>query len=230
MPDELPVLYQDAHLIAVSKPSGWLSHGWKGGQTGLEDRLRRLLAPEDPSRPYLGALHRLDRPVSGVILWALTPKAARRLSAQFADRSIHKRYWAIVEGEPPDLPPLWTDWLCEEDTGLGRVQTCSPGTPRARLASTRARKRTDGRLPSGSSWLDLRPETGRTHQLRVQCSSRGCPILGDRLYGARLTFGPEPHIALHALEITFRHPILDRPMTLQAPVPDWWKDLGIFLP
>lgn len=230
MPDEFPVLYQDAHLVAVSKPSGWLSQGWKGGETSLEDHLRRFLSPDDPSSPYLGAMHRLDRPVSGVILWALTPKAARRLSAQFATRSIRKRYWAVVEGEPDDVPAHWLDWLCEEDTGLGRVQTCSPGTPRARQAVTQVRKRTGASLPSGCSWLDLFPETGRTHQLRVQCASRGWPIAGDRLYGASLAFGPRDHIALHALEITFRHPVLDRPMTLQAPVPAWWKDLGMVPP
>ncbi len=127
----IDVLYQDAHLIAVSKPAGWLSQGWKGGEISLEDRLRRQISPHDPANVYLGAVHRLDRPVSGVMLWALTSKAARRLSAQFAARNVQKRYWAIVEGTPPDVPPHWLDWLCEEDTGLGRVQVCaSRNSPR----------------------------------------------------------------------------------------------------
>lgn len=230
-PSPIEVLYHDPHLIAVSKPSGWLSQGWKGGEISLEDRLRHFLAPHDPSSLYLGAVHRLDRPVSGVILWALTPKAARRLSSQFANREVRKRYWAIVEGGPPQPDSLWVDWLCEEDTGLGRVQTCAPQTPRSRQAATLVQRppQTDALLPDGCSWLVLLPETGRTHQLRVQSSSRGWPILGDRLYGARRPFGSEGHIALHALEITFQHPVLDRALTLQAPVPPSWTDLGLHL-
>ncbi len=231
-PSPIEVLYRDAHVLAVSKPAGWLSQGWKGGEISLEDRLRRQIAPDDPASLYLGPIHRLDRPVSGVILWALTPKAARRLSAQFAAREIHKCYWALVEGMPETIPSHWLDWLCEEDTGLGRVQVCAPGTPRARQAATRARRldSDQARLPDGCTWLELHPETGRTHQLRIQSSSRGWPILGDRLYRASRPFGTQGQIALHALHITFRHPVLNRPLTISAPVPASWSTLGVHLP
>jgi 23S rRNA pseudouridine1911/1915/1917 synthase len=215
----LDILYEDAHCLVVSKPAGLPTQGLNTAT--LEGAVRRHLNPDDPAQPYLATVHRLDRPVSGVMVWAKTPKAARRLADQFAQREVRKEYWALVEGRPESNQGVWEDWLCTEATGLGRVQVCRPGTPRARRALTHFRLGEVHELPSDRSWLILSPETGRTHQLRIQASSRGLPVLGDRDYGARLDF-PEG-IALHARALTMLHPILRQPLTIEAPPPESWR-------
>ena len=100
------------------------------------------LNPAEPNSAYAGTVHRLDRPVSGVVLWAKTRRDARRLSQQFENRRVEKTYWALVEGEVQPTEGDWEDWLVREDTGLGRVQTCLPGTPRSQRAFTRLRAET----------------------------------------------------------------------------------------
>ena len=225
MSDPLAILFEDAHLLAVSKPAGVLTQGRPGGEPALEEAVRRHLDPEAPAACYLGTVHRLDRPVSGVLVWAKTPKAARRLAEQFAGREARKRYWAIVAGTPATPEGTWEDWLCVEDTGLGRVQVCSRLAPRALRAVTRYRTAAARLLPPGAAWLELWPETGRTHQLRVQAAARGLPIWGDRDYGSAQTF--PRGIALHARALTIRHPIQQRPMTFEAPLPEHWPAEGV---
>lgn len=220
----LTILFEDAHCLATAKPAGLLTQGVARGEPTLEQAVRRHLRPDDPGAAYVGTVHRLDRPVSGVVLWARTPKAARRLAEQFAGREARKEYWAVVAGRPERPEGVWEDWLCTEDTGLGVVQVCRPGTPRARQARTRFR-REDAPLADGRTWLRLWPETGRTHQLRVQAASRGLPIVGDRAYGSTATFAEG--IALHARSLTIRHPVLDRPITFEAPLPAAWAGLGV---
>jgi 23S rRNA pseudouridine1911/1915/1917 synthase len=227
MTDPLAILFEDPHLLAVAKPAGVLTQGRPGGEPALEAAVRRHLDPDAPATCYLGTVHRLDRPVSGVIVWAKTPKAARRLAEQFAGREAQKQYWAIVAGTPAAAAGVWDDWLCVEDTGLGIVQVCSRLAPRAQRALTRFRTAGARRLPPGASWLRLWPETGRTHQLRVQAASRGLPIRGDRAYGSKEPF--PRGIALHARSLTLRHPILRHPMTFAAPVPAHWAEAGIDL-
>ncbi|MFO0956656.1 MAG: RluA family pseudouridine synthase [Isosphaeraceae bacterium] len=215
------VLYEDAHCLAVAKPAGLATQG-RSGPT-LESAIRAYLSPEDPGGIFLGTVHRLDRPVSGAMLWAKTPKAARRLATQFAERSANKLYWALVQGRPLQDSGLWEDWLYEEDTGVGRVQICRPGTPRSRLARTRFAivPLTPGvALPTGVTWLAFRPETGRTHQLRVQSSGRGMPVLGDRSYGSTDQF--DDGIALHSRSIELDHPITGRPLMVEAAPPHAW--------
>lgn len=221
----LTILFEDAHCLAVSKPPGLLTQGRPAGEPTLEDRVRRYLDPEDPSGVYLGTVHRLDRPVTGVVLWAKTPKAARRLAEQFAGREARKEYWAVVEGSPTVGRGTWEDWLCPDETGLGVVQACRPGTPRARRALTRFEVGQARRLPVGNAWLVLWPETGRTHQLRAQAAARGLPIRGDRAYGAKQAF-PEG-IALHARSLTVRHPILQVALTFLAPLPGAWGGIEL---
>jgi 23S rRNA pseudouridine1911/1915/1917 synthase len=221
----LAILFEDAHCLAVAKPAGLLTQGRPAGEPTLEDQVRLYLNPGDPTAVYLGTVHRLDRPVSGVVLWAKTPKAARRLAEQFASREAIKEYWSIVEGSPPIERGTWEDWLCLDDTGMGVVQVCSPETPRARRALTRFEVGRARRLPEGNTWLVLRPETGRTHQLRVQAATRGLPIRGDRAYGAS---GPFPEgIALHARSLTVRHPILQKTLTFTAPLPGSWAGIEL---
>jgi 23S rRNA pseudouridine1911/1915/1917 synthase len=217
----MDILFEDAHILVVNKPAMLSTQAPPIAGATLETAVRAHLNPIDPAAPYVGTVHRLDRPVSGVVLWAKTPKAARRLSKQFAARRTVKEYWAIVEGAPASPEGLWEDWLFHDNTGLGRVQVVAPGTPRGQPARTRFRLGPGGVVPEGCSWLVLYPETGRTHQLRVQAASRGMPVVGDRLYGSTREF-PEG-IALHARSLTVVHPVLEAPMTFTAPVPKSWN-------
>jgi 23S rRNA pseudouridine1911/1915/1917 synthase len=229
MSEPLVVLFEDAHCLAVAKPSGLLSQVMPNGEPSLEDEVRRYLCQADPASVYLGPVHRLDKPVSGAIVWAKTPKDARRLSDQFMRRTVHKEYWAVVEGSPATDEGIWNDWLCiDRSTGLGRGQVCSPQAPRARQATTRFQKRQAEQLPAGCTWLRLWPETGRTHQIRVQAAARGLLMLGDWLYGSQASF--PRGISLHARTLTFRHPALHQPVTVTAPLPSEWSAHGIILP
>lgn len=222
----LEILYEDEHCLALNKPVNLAVQSRSPGDDSLELFVRRYLAPDDPPSAYVGIVHRLDKPVSGVILWAKTTKAARRLAAQFSGRDVEKIYHAAVS--PPRIgrdSGTWEDFLYEGDTGLGRVQVCMAGTPRARRAVTRFERMTGASSPESVSILTLRPETGRTHQLRVQTGSRGHPILGDSLYGSTVGF-PEG-IALHAAKLVVRHPITDQVLEIAAPHPKAWLEAGI---
>ncbi|HZW35279.1 MAG TPA: RluA family pseudouridine synthase [Isosphaeraceae bacterium] len=225
----LAVLYEDSDCLAVAKPAGQFSQGtWAPpGEMTLEEAVRRYLDAGDPASVYLGIVHRLDRPTSGVLLWAKTPRAARRLSTQFERRRVVKEYWAIVElGPSCPAATSWCDWLTRpSETGLARV--VAPGTPGARPAVTRVRREMAPALPPGRAWLRLWPETGRTHQLRAQAAARGMPILGDAAYGSTSSFEPAHAIALHARLLEVRHPILQTPMRFVAPLPDAWHSLGV---
>jgi 23S rRNA pseudouridine1911/1915/1917 synthase len=220
----LDILYEDAHLLAVSKPAGLSTQAPPIAGDTLERQVRAYLAADDPAGAYVGTLHRLDRPVSGVVLWAKSSRDARRVARQFERRQTRKEYWALLEQAPVPAEGIWVDWLAREDTGLGRVQVVSRGTPRAQEAITRYEVIERADAGSGLAWVRLLPETGRMHQLRVQASARGCPIAGDATYGA--TRGFPTGIALHARSLTVRHPILEQPLTLVAPVPAAWLEAG----
>ncbi len=237
MSDGLQVLFEDEYCLAVLKPAGQLVQGtWAPpGETTLEQDVRRHLNPASPEAAYLGIVYRLDRPVSGVLLWAKTAKAARRLAMQFEKRQAVKEYWAVVEAAataveapgPSPLPPIgetWIDWLTATDE-KGIVRAVAEGTPRARESRTRVVFEPDARLPEGTLRLRFWPETGRTHQLRVQSAGRGMPILGDATYGSRSAFSPG--IALHARSLQVRHPTTSAPLILVAPLPASWRDHGV---
>jgi 23S rRNA pseudouridine1911/1915/1917 synthase len=217
------VLWEDPHGLAVAKPAGILTQRTRAGsvEMTLEDLVRSYLRPGDPASVYLGTVHRLDRPVSGVILWAKTPRAARRWAEQFARRDVRKEYWAIVEGDASGLGESgrWVDALVPPGAS-GRSSVVPPETPGASLASTTYEVGRGRGLPDGLAWLKLRPETGRTHQLRAQAAARGNPIVGDSTYGASRSF--PVGIALHARSLTVEHPIRHQPMTVEAPLPDSW--------
>lgn len=231
------ILFEDEHCLALFKPAGQLVQGtWAPpGETTLEQDARRHLAPADPDAAYLGIVHRLDRPVSGVLLWAKTPKAARRLAGQFEKRAVVKEYWAVVETDAPDALPgpsrplaevdVWEDWLTPRTDESGKIRVVPEGTPGARLATTRTLVDASATLPNGLRFLRLWPETGRTHQLRVQAASRGTPVVGDAIYGATLPFAPG--VALHARSLQVRHPTSSAPLALVAPLPDSWTPWGL---
>src|SRR5262249_50892469 len=161
-----------------------------------------------PGNIYLGIPHRLDRPVSGVVVFARNSKAARRLAEQFQDRQVTKEYWAAVEGTPEPAKGIWESWLIKV-ADEARSDISSEDAPGARFARTRYRVL---KSVSGQSLLELTPETGRMHQLRLQTARAGWPILGDALYGAKSPFGPDVElardriVALHARRLTILHP------------------------
>jgi 23S rRNA pseudouridine1911/1915/1917 synthase len=234
MTEPLAVLYEDNHCLAVAKPAGSLTQGVPPGVPTLEAMAKDYLKEKykKQGRVYLGIPHRLDRPVSGVVLFARSTKAAQRLAEQFRDRQVRKIYVAAVEGNVEPADGIWEDWLLKVQDESRTIQVAA-GTPGARRARLRYRRLQS--IPNGSL-LEIEPETGRMHQIRVQAAGRGWPIRGDFIYGAKLPFGPPAElprdriIALHSQSLTFLHPIKYEPITVTAPFPADWNELGIALP
>lgn len=226
---EIHPLYEDDSLLVVSKPAGL---GTQAPQQfdSLEARVRRYLTadivPDDPS-PYLGIPHRLDRCVSGVIVFAKRKKAAQRLSKQFERREVEKTYLALVAGRPDSPEGTWRDTM-RKIPEEPRAELVSADHEDAKTAVLHYRVEQTQRL---TTLLSIRLETGRMHQIRLQCSVRGYPILGDRLYGSELDFGPpvehdrDRQIALHASSITVNHPRTREQMTFTAKTPSNWPSM-----
>ena len=220
--DLLDILYEDNHCIAVNKPCGWPSAHFDGNEETVDRLVKSYLKEkyQKPGNVFLGIVHRLDKPVSGVLMFARTSKGAARLSEQFRENGIEKVYWAIVEcAGKKELPVFGTlqDWL-RKDGDKGRVEVTAPNEEGSKLAVLHYQtKATHG----GLALLEIRPQTGRTHQLRVQLASRGFPIYGDAKYGSVHAFGNA--IGLHARALTFLHPIRLDPITLTAELPKPWR-------
>lgn len=229
--DSLDILFEDNHCLALNKPAGWPTTHFDGKDETV-DRLAKTYLKEKYRKPgnvFLGVVHRLDKPVSGSLLFARTSKSAARLSEQFREGIVEKTYWAIVEDpvnmkrQSSAVPWLSADsgsledWL-KKDEPKTRVEVVSQETPGAQFARLLflVRGRHDG-----LTWLELRPHTGRKHQLRVQLSSRGCPIYGDEKYGSERPFGHA--IALHSRSLTFLHPTTKEPITVKADLPKLWR-------
>jgi len=213
----LDILYEDNHCLAIAKPSGWASTHFQGRSETLDRAVKQYLKTkhQKPGNVFLGIVHRLDKAVSGVLLFARTSKAAARLAEQFREGTIEKIYWAIVEGEIGRPAGTLEDWLCKTDKRVEVVQARSEGAKQALLHYQK--KGSHG----GLTWLEIRPQTGRTHQLRVQLAHHGHPIYGDAKYGSVRTFGNA--IALHGRSLTFLHPIRWEPITLTAELPRPWR-------
>lgn len=206
-------LHEDDALIVLAKPAGLPTANAPRGAASMFS----LVQQRRPRGAFLGVVSRLDAPVSGVLVFAKTKAAAAALAAQFREHAVTKEYVAIVEGRFPAPLGQWVEWhdLIErhaEDEAAGA--TAAP--PRA--AHVRARV---VRRAGEVSLVELVPSTGRRHQLRVQLSRRGCPIVGDRRYAARLPF-PEG-IALHAARLGFVHPVSGEPRVWEAPLPAAWS-------
>ena len=228
----LEILLEDGPVLAVHKPAGLLTQGVPRGIMTLEAQVKEYLKARyhKPGNIYLGIPHRLDRPVSGVILFARNSKAARRLAEQFQERQVRKLYWGIVERAPDSAEGELTDWLLKLPE-QARVEVVSPGTTGARACSLCYR--TLARV-AGGTLVEIDLGTGRMHQIRVQMAHRGWHLVGDFQYGASTGLVPvrspdplrEP-IALHARSITFLHPIRYDAVTVTAPLPVSWERLGI---
>jgi len=226
----LDILYEDNHCLAIAKPAPLLTQGVPAGIPTLEAMAKSYLRERyhKAGNVYLGIPHRLDRPVSGVVLFARNTKAARRLAEQFQTRQVRKVYWALVErdalGQSPPSEGVWEDWLLKikEEARTERATPETAGAKHARLLFRKLQETADGAL------LEIEPETGRMHQIRVQAAFRGWPIRGDVVYGSRLPFGPAAEfprdrvIALHARSLTFLHPIRYEPITVTARLPPTW--------
>jgi 23S rRNA pseudouridine1911/1915/1917 synthase len=222
----MQILFEDNHCLAVNKPAPLLTQGVPPGIPTLESMAKDYLKEKcgKQGNVYLGIPHRLDRPVSGVVLFARNSKAARRLAEQFRSRQVTKVYWGAVEGDVEPTEGVWEDWVrkIKEES---RSEAVGPDADGARLASLRYRKL--GPCPGGCL-VEFIPLTGRMHQIRLKCAVHGHPIQGDFLYGAKLGFGPAAElprdriIALHARSLTFLHPIRYEPITATAPLPEIW--------
>lgn len=227
---DFEILYEEGSVLAVNKRAGLLTQA-PAGIDSLEFQIKEFLIQREQKtgKCYLGIPHRLDRPASGVILFTKNSRAANKLCAQFHERSVEKFYWALVEGTIEEDTGTWNDYM-RKVPGRAEAEILSPMHPDAREAILHFEvlRRFDR-----STWLKIHLETGRTHQIRLQCGSRGFPLLGDTLYGSTVPFGDQFEderlraIALHAREISFVHPQTKEKIHLVAPVSATWTEYGI---
>ena len=219
----LDVIYEDNHLLAVVKPAGLATMGTPPGKPTLLSEAKQYVKQRynKPGNVYLGVISRLDAPVTGVVLLARTSKAARRLTEQFRTRTVGKSYWTIVEGVVRPPSGKCVDWLVKDERHR-RMHVAAEtvaGAKQARLAYRRLAKL------DGLTLLEVQLETGRKHQIRLQLSHLGHPVVGDRKYGSRLKF--PAGIALHSRVLTLTHPVRDEPLRLEAPLPTSWAKFGV---
>jgi 23S rRNA pseudouridine1911/1915/1917 synthase len=219
----LRVLFEDNHLLAVLKPAGLPTMGAKPGRQSLLDAAAAYIKRKyhKPGNVYLGVVSRLDAPTTGVLLMARTSKAAARLNEQFRSGRVQKTYWAIVEGTPQPPAGQLEDWVIKHDRHR-RMLVASENTPGAKLAKLSYRLLSPGRR---CSLLEVNLETGRKHQIRLQFSERGHPVVGDRKYAARQSF--PKGIALHARRLVLVHPVRKTELEIVAPLPRCWREFGV---
>lgn len=214
----MTVLHLDNHLLVVSKPPGLLSQADRTGDADVLTEGKAFLKKKfgKPGDVYLGLVHRLDRPASGVMALARTSKAARRLAEQFRRHLPEKRYLALVEGACTGLETC-VDYIAKEEEKIRLVPPGHPAGKRAEL-TYQALAQDDER---GLSLILVRLKTGRPHQIRVQLAARGFPVLGDLRHGAARRLDGR-NLALHAYLLRLEHPTRREAMTFAAPPPDAW--------
>jgi 23S rRNA pseudouridine1911/1915/1917 synthase len=222
----VPVVFEDNHILAVFKPPGWIVQGARPEDPSLLETLREWIRVRDgkPGAAYLGVIHRLDRPVSGIVVLAKRSKAASRLSAEIRERRFAKTYRAIVEGIPAKPQGTLVGQLWWDDAS--RRARCVEGTTDGQRAELRYRTlETRG----GRALLEIELVTGRKHQIRAQLAGVGHPLVGDALYGSRTSLSS---VALCAWSVEFSHPVeRDRRVVIevpseQDPFPAWWTELA----
>jgi 23S rRNA pseudouridine1911/1915/1917 synthase len=211
-----PVFYEDNHLLVLYKPAGLIMQRGSDDKPNLVDLAKRWIKARyaKPGRVFVGMVHRLDAPVAGVLVLARTSKAAARLSAQFREGGITKTYLAVVQGEPPQP----SGRLVHQLVRAGRLSRIAPpgGAGQSAALSYRLIDRQENK-----SLLEVTLETGRRHQIRAQLAAMGCPIWGDRGYGAGQAL-PDGRIALLAVRLELTHPTRDQAMTFESPWPRGW--------
>jgi 23S rRNA pseudouridine1911/1915/1917 synthase len=226
----LDVLYDNGPVLVINKPAGVLTQA-PAGIDSLEVRVKAFYRQREAKEGniYLGLPHRLDRPVTGAIVFARHVRAAERISTQFENRTVTKVYWAVVAGDINGDEGTWTDHLHKRH-GMPQSIIVPADDPRGKLAIMHWRVL--ARIPAGT-WLEIQLETGRTHQIRIQAASRGHAVLGDAQYGATEPFGEQFEderqraIALHARQLGFNHPMTQEPVDVIAPLPAAWSDLDL---
>ena len=210
------ILFEDNHLLVFNKRTGEIVQGDKTGDEPLSETLKAFIARRDgkPGQVFLGVPHRLDRPVSGITLFAKTSKALERLNQMLRHGEIHKTYWALTAEKPPKESDLLTDFLTRNEAQ--NKSYVSKNGKEARLKYTLIQTTERYYL------LEIELFTGRHHQIRCQLSHMGCPIKGDLKYGARRS-NPDGGISLLARHIQFIHPVKKTRVDVTAPVPQSWK-------
>ncbi|MEX2350294.1 MAG: RNA pseudouridine synthase [Flavobacteriaceae bacterium] len=215
--NNLQVLYEDNHLIAVNKRAGDLIQGDKTGDKPLSDVVKDYIAEKynKPGAVYLGVVHRLDRPTTGVVLFAKTSKALTRLNSLFKERETKKIYWALVKNTPPKAQDTLTHFLkrnAKQNKSYAHIHKV-PESKKAVLEYQVLKKLDNYFL------LEIQLHTGRHHQIRSQLSAINCPIKGDLKYGFDRS-NPDASIHLHARKLTLIHPVQKEKLTVIAPPPD----------
>ncbi len=215
--NNIDILFEDNHLLVVNKPVGALVQGDATGDEPLVEVAKRYIKDkyEKPGAVFLGVVHRLDRPVSGVVVFARTSKALARMNTLFRDKKTKKTYWAVVENRPPAKKDTLVHWLVKDEAKNKTTAFSKENAQGKRSELTYAIKGQQGPY----YLLEVNPITGRPHQIRVQLASVGCPIVGDLKYGYR-TANDDGGICLHAFELEFTHPVTKSPIAVKVVPPD----------
>ena len=221
----MTVLYEDNHIIAVNKTCNEIVQGDKTGDTPLSETVKAYIKEKynKPGEVFLGVTHRLDRPTSGVVLFARTSKALTRLNEMFkSHEQIRKTYWAIVQGVPKEPEARLENWLTRNEA-QNKSYIAKPGAKDAKQAVLSYKTLVRG---EHYTLLEINLETGRHHQIRCQLAAIGCPVKGDLKYGAKRS-NPDGGICLHARQIEFVHPVSKQNICITAPVPEdgLWRAL-----
>ena len=223
LPKPFQILYEDNHLVLVNKAAGVIVHQDRTNDKTLEEYIKQYIKEKynKPGDVFLGTVHRLDRPVSGLIVFARTTKALERMNEIFRKRQVQKTYWAVVRNRPPAKSGKLVNWLVkdEEKNIVTAYDTEVPNSLKAEL-----NYRYLGEI-NKYHLLEINPITGRPHQIRVQLAKMGCPIRGDVKYGYPKP-NPEGNINLHSRRIYFIHPVKKEPILCKAPVPEnpFWEE------
>ena len=218
----MDVVYEDNHIIIVNKQSGEIVQGDKTGDRPLSDIVKDYIKEkyQKPGEVFLGVVHRLDRPVSGLVVFARTSKALTRLNKMFAEGQVHKTYWALVQGCPEKDEDLLTHWLTRNEQ-QNKSYAYQREVPRSKKAQLKYRVLSRG---DNYSLVEVQLRTGRHHQIRCQLSAIGCPIKGDLKYGAKRS-NADGSISLQSHRVEFVHPVSKQTICLEAPLPPdpLWK-------
>lgn len=221
------VLYEDNHLIAINKRAGDIVQVDDTGDESLDEKVKKYIAKKynKANGAFLGVVHRIDRPVSGVILFAKTSKALDRINAMFKAREMDKTYWAVVRKKPVPESGNMVHWLVKnpQKNVTKAYEKELTGSLRSEL-----NYKLIGEL-NGYYLIEVDPITGRPHQIRVQLSTLGCPIVGDNKYGYPRG-SLKKSICLHAKRLQFIHPVKREPIDIKAPLPKdgFWDKFSIF--